>query len=655
MKRSYRNPFGYGRRETEQQKGFDIFVPRSVPRKDDSFAFFRWISGEHFLFEGIRGSGKTSILKSMHWTIAWVKNYKEKVKGGKEIEDYFYGEKLPKHIGVIFKCDKLDNEIWKDWSEIYGVKYGQRIFSIYLEYSHLYLLLNALSSIIFEKPEILAENWYQEELITKEILSSAFPEKKIRPLLQKNSFYDLSILFREKTGIIRSQICKEVPYESIVVNLNLDDAGKIIQFLGEKINEIPTLKDTLIFPMIDDCERLKPWQAKVVGNFIFRASHPISYKITAMMDLDNITHTTDNRPITEHELKRVPISGSTETDWETNSSFYNLFNGILQTRINHIYGSEFSKLFDLKKLVGNPNIEKLVIEVISESRGKDAIKFYESFISQKTEKSIINYFMKKRGIIDELQYDSGNESLTERKLRKRKNYTEINKRRQVAAIAMFKTKEFENIRFPYAGLDTILKLCCGSIRELLRIMYEIWKEAHLPIDDFVNHENLSFEIQNKAIRNASNSFWNSIVSSDPILNTDWDKNLTAQPPTSPKLICYRLGNLFSLFQSCPYICESNEIGSIKIEIYSPAVEYILDYLLMAGVLIKKGKKTEKNIKIALHPYFAPIFGLSPRHPFYYSKSISKDDFEVLIKGSDDAYNERILKKDDRQMMLNLEN
>ncbi len=514
--------------------------------------------------------------------------------------------------------------------------------------------LNALSSIILEKPEILAEKWLQEELIADEILSSAFPEKKIRPLLQKNSFYELSILFREKSGIIRSQICKEVPYKSIIVNLNLDDAGKIIQFLGEKINEIPTLKETLIFPMIDDSDRLKPWQAKVVGSFIYRARNPISYKVTTVMDVDRISHTTDERPITEHELNRLSISGTTKTNWDKNSSFYNQFNGILQTRINHIYGSKFSSLFDLKKLLGNPTIDELVIKVINESRSEDAIKFHDSFLSQKTEKSIINYFMKKRGIIDEPQYDSDTESITEKKLRRRKYYTYINKRRQVSAIAMFKTKELKNIKYPYAGLNTILKLCCGSIRELLRIMYEIWNEAKLPIEVFVKREDLSLEIQNKAIRKASDLFWNSIVASEAILNTDWDKNLTVEPPTSPAIICNRLGSLFSLLQSCLYIGKSNEIGSIKIEIYSPDVVHILDYLTIAGVLIQ-GNKKEKSVQIALHPFFAPKFGLSSRHPFYYYKSISNDDFEVLIKGSDDTFTKKILYKDDGQMMLNLGN
>ncbi len=640
------NPFLYGRREYEKNKGFDIFVPSS----NSLFDFFQWISGQQFLFEGRRGSGKTSILKSMNWSYAWKKNEKEKIKGSKEIEDYFDNEDLPKHFGVIYKCDVLDNEIWDDWANKYGVKTAQKIFAIYLEYSLLYLLLISLSDAFLEKPEILAEDWHQEGLITKEILSFVFPDANTRPTLQKDTFYDLSILFREKSGIIRSQICKEVPYDLIIGNLTFNDAGKIIQFLGEKITEVPSLKEVLIFPMIDDCDRLKIWQAKVVGSFIYRARNPISYKITSVMNLDNITDTTDNRPLTEHELTRLSISGTTETEWETNSSFYSQFNGILRTRISHTYGNEYAKQFDLEKLLGDPSLDDLVCKVIKESLSKDAIKFYQSFQAYEKENSIINYFMKLRGIIDEQDEVAINESITDKKLKQRKDHVYINKRRQVSAIAMFKTKELKSIKYPYAGLNVVLKLCCGSIRELLRIMYEIWNLSSCSIESFVEQECLSFEFQNKAIRKASESYWDSIVTQRAIINTDWDKNLTKAPPTSPEIICNRLGVLFSKLQSYPNIKRSNEIGSIKINIYSSEIEHILDYLTMAAVIIQN-KRVGNSVQIALHPFFSPKFGLSPRHPFYYYKSLSDDDFEILLKGSDNAFIRKVLNKDEGQMSL----
>jgi len=513
------NPFICGRREQEDQKDFDIFVPHS----DSTLDFFKWISGQQFLFLGTRGSGKTSLLQSMEWPKAWIKNKIGKVKGSKEIEKYFNSDSVPRHLGVLFRCDLMDNEVWIDWSKIHGEKYAQRIFALYLEYSFLYLFLNALSKIIIEKPELFAEDWIREESITSEILNMAFPELQKRPKLFKNTFYELSYVFRDITGMIRSQLTKETPYDFIVENLNFDDAGKLIQLLGEKIIEIPKLNETLIFPMIDDCDRLSNWQSNVVGSFIFRAKHPVSYKLTSMVNREKISYTADNRPLTEHELTRVAISGSTETEWETNKLFYNQFNGILQTRINHFYKDIDSNLFSLKKLLGNPSLDELVTRVIERSQSKGAIGFYNSYKSYCTknkDKSIINYFMKINNISDEKYYSLYKESINDKKMVIRKNYTHLNKKRQVTAIAMLKSKELEDINYPYAGTSVVLKLCCGSIRELLRVMFELWKEAGLPIEKFLEKENISFELQNKAIRSASESYWKSIVGFKALLNTE---------------------------------------------------------------------------------------------------------------------------------------
>lgn len=648
MKTPDKNPFLYGRREYEDLKGIDIYIPNT----ESSFDFFKWISGQQFLFEGIRGSGKTSILKSMHWSLIWKKEPKDRIKGNLEIDEYFSGKDLPRHLGVIFKCDELDNEVWNDWAEKFGSKKAQRIFAVYIEYSFLYLLLDSLSNIINEKPDIFSEDWTQEEAITNIVLSLAFPDKTFRPLLRKSSFFDLSIIFKEKSGIIRSQICKEVPYEDIISTINLDDAGKIIQGLGESLVKNPKLNNLLIFPMVDDCDRLKPWQSSVIGNFIYRARNPISFKATTVLNLNNIKFTTNKRPITEHELKRIAISGTTETDWETNSSFYHQFNGILQSRINRTFGEEYAQLFSLSQLLGKPNLDELVIKVINSSHGEEAIKFYEEFKSQSAEKSIINFFMKTWGIVDIPDYDPEKESSLERKLRIRKKYTFSNKRRQVSAIAMFKTKELKELPYPYAGTDVVLKLCCGSVRELLRIMYEIWNEAKMPIETFVKLEQIPFEIQNRAIRKASRSYWDSIITSEAILNTEWDKKSSCAPPTSPALFCNRIGQLFSFFQSFPYICKSNEIGSLKVNIYSQDIEHVIDYLTMAGIIIQNNKNDKKTI-IALHPFFAPIFGLSPRHPFYYSKAISNEDFEIILRGSDQDFHNKILLGDKNQLSMKL--
>lgn len=617
------NPFIHSKRE------FEPDMPIYVTTSEEN-GFFEWISGQNIIFEGIRGSGKSSILKALEWSTAWGST-NTLIESTASITEYF-NEFPPKHFGVKLRVEDLDVKYWDGWKQENGELEAQKYFGTYLEYTIIAIFLNALYEISRKHQEYF-NNWNAEKSLISKLMNEAFPDPRLKPPLSELSIPVLHKLLLGKANEIRDLIFRRIDKAVISSYYSVIPPGSLIQHFAQIVrHEFPIMSEVIFMPLIDDCNHLSMWQTKVLNSAILKAQHPVSYKITSVWKLYKTRDTVDKRPITEHELKTFHISGNDPSKWDYKAipKFLEIVNGVCKSRIGKIYEKKYAEQFNLEKILGSFNLDELLYKNIMRSESLDAINFsklLEEKRSKSPKLSVLsvwkNNFVNKNEINSEVSDDYT------KRLKRRENSSFSRKYNYTWA---FQLCDELNIKFPHAGYETILHLSYSSIREVLRIMCEIWQEAKLPIEQFVQKKELNYTVQSQAIYNTSKSFFNTITDNTPLFDCE---------ETNSASICDRLGKLFKLLQSEPYSSIAPETASLAFEINEEndslvKVLDVIDYLVINCILLKS--KNGNRIMIGLHPLLSPLYKISFRYPFYYPETVISGDIVMLFTGNHQTAN-----------------
>lgn len=624
------NPFLYSRREFERETPLYVTGGRE--------GFFDWISGQQYLFEGLRGSGKTSILKSMEWDTVWHVGL-TRVEGTEDVKRFF--SSLPNILAVRCRFEEMDTEYWKAWNEQVGQEWSQKYYGTYLEYLLLDLFLSALLRIMKKSPSIF-ESAESEEYLVRELIQLAFPDAGCRPRLPEQSLWALSHVVKDQYYGMRELVNSKASKEAMSNSYPVLSPGSLIQCFGESlITSYGKLSNIKVFPLLDDCNHLTDWQTQVINSAVSRANNPISYKLTSVFGLYKTRRTIDGRPLGEQELRTIRISGAGELKWKYSQKYLRLVQGVCQTRIEGAYNEELAQWFDFKKFFGSFDLQSLLEKTLSNSEKPKAILLLEQAKKDAEKKqsrvSITSTWLNEKGV-RELEQPSYENVEVQKMFLRRLNSMYTKKFNYTAAVAICQDKDLR-LPFPYCGWSTILHLSNGSIREMLRIMHEIWETMNLPIKRFVQKQNISWRKQKQAIKKAAENYFNGL-DRKPLLDVKGksrsgrgsrDRNY---PPSSLPSICLRLGRLFAQFQSHPSVYVEAETASLKVNRDDLEGDIIraIDFGVMTGVLLKI--ENNSTITIGLHPFFSPIFNISFRSPFYSSESVGFSDLTALFKGTD---------------------
>lgn len=624
----HRNPFLYSRRESELETPLYVTGGRE--------GFFDWISGQQYLFEGLRGSGKTSILKSMEWDTVW-KVGPIRVEGTEEVKKFFSSQ--PSILAVRCRFEEMDTEYWKAWHKQVGQEWSQKYYGTYLEYLLLDLFLSALLRIRKKSPNIF-ECAESEDHLVHELIQLAFPYTDSRPRLPEQSLWALSHVVKDQHYGMRELVNSKASKEAMSNFYPVLSPGSLIQCFGESlITNYEKLSKMKVFPLLDDCNHLTDWQTQVINSAVSRAKNPISYKLTSVFGLYKNRTTIDGRPLGEQELKTIRISGAGELEWKHSRKYLRLVQGVCQTRIESAYNEELAQLFDFRKFFGAFDLQSLLEKTLSGSEKPKAILLLEQAkndAERKGSRSSITSTWLNEKRVRELEQPSYENDAVQKMFLHRLDSMYTRKFNYTAAVAICQDLR---LSFPYCGWSTILHLSNGSIREMLRIMYEIWEIMHLPIKRFVQEHNINWRKQKQAIKKAAENYLNGL-DRKPLLEVK-DKSRSGgetrgknYPPSSLPSICVRLGRLFAQFQSHPSVCVEAETASLKVkrdDLESDIIKAI-GFGVMTGMLLKV--EDDSTISIGLHPFLSPIFNISFRSPFYSSESVEVGDLTTLFKGTD---------------------
>lgn len=610
------NPFIYGRREFESDSVIYITGGQE--------GYGEWISGPQYLFEGIRGSGKSSILRSMEWDVVWQLNNAPKIEGPAELINKAI--KKPNFLGVRYRLEEMDISRWDTWKRFVGNDCASLYLGTYLEYILLDLFLKAIVSILNSNPELINEK-QTEEAIVRELFTCAFPNPAIRPKIKGYSFWNLRCLISEQHMLLREHVYKKIS-ESQINNISPTlKPGELVLCLGKSLIYHSKLKSIRLFPMLDDCNHLLDWQIRVVNTAISRAEYPVSYKVTSVSGLYKNKLTIDKREVNEHELKTFRISGKSLANWEYTQPYLKKVEGICKSRIESLYEKKYADKFDFKQMLGEFNLQELLLKTLRESEKLDILKLLEELkLTKNKNKSLTEVWFnehsirKQRGIIEGIKDQS----------KIARHFKSMHAKKWSYTVAFAICHQFGR-PFPYAGWSTVTHLSCGSIRELLRIMSNIWDKVNLPIDKFVSKSDISYKIQREAIKKASIDFFNGLDKRPMDLNNDGSiTTRESQEITSLAEMCDRLGNLFLKFQNFPYAYVTPETASLKVkksEIEQELLD-IVDFAVFTGALLKI--EEGDYLKVGLHPILAPKYNISFRDPFYYPEHITGKQFNHLI-------------------------
>jgi hypothetical protein len=304
---------------------------------------------------------------------------------------------------------------------------------------------------------------------------------------------------------------------------------------------------------------------------------------------------------------------------------------VCRLRIEKCYDLAAAKCFDFKRVLGSFDIDKAILEKISNS--EKYIKLRELLEISKDPKydgRLTRAWLAENNIRETETYDV---NINRQQNKRQQESSFFKKYRFAAGVAIAQECR---MGFPYWGQPVVLHLGSGSIRDVLRIMSGIWQTADLPVEKFVASDPICHDAQEKGIKSAAKKFFDSL-----------DNRPICEKGPAMMEICRRLGALFKILQSKKYMRIAPETASLRVvatEIDAD-MKKILGTIMTSGAIIREEDDItdSKYYTIGLHPIMAPLFGICFRQPFYYPQSVTGDQLKSILVGQNKTY-KRIVKE-----------
>lgn len=322
------NPFLFGRIEYERQP--TLYMPDTL---------VDWASPRPQLFEGPRGSGKSSVLKALTWDVAW-KVSPIRIEGSDAVKRFY---RHPVHIGVYYRIQDMDVAYWDAFSDHTT---RAQLFGTYLELVYVDLLLNALD-MIRKKTNKYFTDRAAEGAFVASMLPECYPRKALRPHLPDDSFTALRSAVSETHLGLREAVYTKVPSEMVAAAYPIIGPGALSgAFAKSFVEAFPKCSKWTLILLLDDCDQLRVWQKQVVNTAIARAQGPLTYKIASVQGMYATTETLNEaRSLVEHDLATVTLPVDQK-------SFYRLADEICRLRLREHCGRKYADGFELRKWLG---------------------------------------------------------------------------------------------------------------------------------------------------------------------------------------------------------------------------------------------------------------------------------------------------------------
>lgn len=589
-----------------------------------------WASLSNYVIEGTRGTGKTSILTILNYETRWLD--KTKIKPSKELELYFTNK--PNFIGVYFRCEEIEKELWNRWSNSYShIKENnvtelnsQILFSTFLNYFFIKKIISALIDIREKNPEYFTENDDIAEVIN-EVLNLCYPIRSLKPSLYDFSLKSLENALNTTLHDLRQQIYSLIDFNEISKRFCLHTGASCViehvcKLIQKKINRLESIN---YFLLLDDVDRLDPWQLEVINSFISSSEEPISLKLTST-GVYRTKINTNHRSISTTDLFISKLNDDEDPiNKKDNINIDDLFTSIFQIRLESV---KLKTEHNLDKIFGQSfNIDDVFKQVLKLSTNPAVKSFLNEFENNKSYDKISDLWIDNYKIdprYNKIQIRE--EGLDEDNI----NHRYYNKYRTSAVFSAINYFNLEDT-FYYYSFDILKMVSSGSPRHFLRVCDRMWLSLYASLSLGERKIPIDINTQSKAIKDAAQDVFENIE------NDQFDGEIKV----SCKSMCERLGKLFKKFISVESLKKSPECLSIMIDPSklnqkdADKLFEIFDRLRMFEA-IKTQPQPDSKIKVALTPMLAPYYCLPYRSPFTYSYSLQPPSLLLKLFSTEES-------------------
>jgi len=644
-----RSPFQYQRWESDEEH--IIWLPPE---------FNEWEGKRCVYITGLRGTGKTTLLKGLEW---------EQKLTNDSLKDKLNGNPFKKrYIGVYLSMPDFIAEDFINFppkingsNDIQWIEEKARVYSLYIEYQILQLFIEAIQGLRGEN--ILKFLPKQEVEVVKKIISER-PEIKIFLPEDTNEIClnDLKLCFKQMHESIRFYANERVSlpkrmFPVLQMGKMLEEiVGIIIDFLykSESTNdnsENIKIKRWTLKACIDQFESLDSYQQKAINTMVARQeTGDVSFAIASLYGKIDINSTyIPQHPLTDADRKHYNL----EKIYQSRAKFHELITSVTNLRFQKFTCNQDISI-DLKYILGEWDINAILYLVLKNSENKKAmelikrakvnigIDFFdfkrknlpfhqfedvsideENLDGMLPEKQEFNFEIPplyQTYLVEKLKLKLPHEESEIYEIKSQKS-AEIRKKMAAAMVCL--CKEY-GIKVPYAGYYMVISMSDQCIRDFLRQMHEIYIAENTLPEKFIKQP-VNIKKQIEAIRIASETRYTGISHYTPYYVSEVQNLVNS------------LGQITSEIQSAykdPSSLKTIEKGRFVIDLSKMTSKKNKDQLKKIlniaedshYIKVYEDESDDKIIKFRLHRLFAPKFGFSYRGA-YSDVSMQKNNFE----------------------------
>lgn len=609
------SPFAQDRWEYDQEHLFYL--------EPDLFQVLQRAKPTYLL--GSRGTGKTTLLRSLDWRSRL---------NNESLKPYldgfpFNGPDGP-FVGVYIRLPDIQLNALDQWLGDTEADVNHQLTAAYLDLVWIQELTEALSSLL--SLGHLESSPAEEQQAVKRLFER-YPATLGRAPVKGRTLHDLQAAVRRLRRLIEVAALSRASVEDIVSQVDfLEGIGSVGRTVGTELVALcvskKTSKQSWFFKIcFDEGEFLTDYQLRVFNTLIRQAATPVLPAIAFLGTPASLTETVYDVRLQSDDRDLIDLGVHFD-----DPAFRRFAEGVTSVRLAHALGERRGKtlMFSAERILGELDLNRQIGDILSGSEAPLAARLKEAAQEAATKQTTAKNRRAKKGLPyyqAYLQMKLGDPPAASVSTRARRRLDSAKVRKKMVAAYLSICRDL-GAEPRYCSADMVFGLSDGCIRDYLKLMDRIFLESGLTVETFaLAGSKISDVDQDRAIKAASTAKYQGVVNSG-VLSPDeteliirgvgWlTAFLQSSSPDGAHLRSTERG-LFRLTRTQNTTAESDE---------QRILENIVDAAELSFFKIVEQGSTETVFRI--HNSLAPRFGSSYRGAYYETKLEWKNLHEML--------------------------
>lgn len=447
---------------------------------------------------GSRGSGKTTLMKALHWQERLDNDTLLRQLDGLPFRGTF--------IGNYVKLPTIQLKCFDTWLESAGeTEYGL-VFGLYLDLNCLELISHSVGELLAR--QVLRIPASDEGQIVETWLAD-YPEyQTFHKQDCPRSVSQFRARIRQVRRALERKALDRASLPETFDEFPVDQIGTLAGTVSKRIAEFcdrdpaPREQRWHFKVCMDEGEALSPFQQRVVNTAIRLSDWPMCYVVSYVSRPDDMT-TTLAPHLTQQKADRQVIV----LDELPTAAFQEFAEGVATSRCQDALQSQ-AVVFETERVLGPLSINRLLRTILERSESPKAKALLDSArqspLSASSPSDLPIY---ETYLADQLQLEN---STGPRSEQRRQESTQYRKKMVAAFLSICHELRLRNV--PYASAEMVLAISDNCVRDFLSQLDHLFVESNMELQTFLKGE-IDWDTQAKALRAASEEKRDSIPES----------------------------------------------------------------------------------------------------------------------------------------------